>query len=353
MVSSNLEQYAIADFLDWHDKKQLKLNPDFQRQSVWPTAAKTYLVDTVLRRLPIPKVFMRTSIDIQTQRTYREVVDGQQRLRTLISFAEDGFALSARAKEFAGLRYSKMDDELKERFLSYRISVDQLINASDEDVLEIFARLNSYTVPVNSAELRHAKYQGEFKWTVHEAAIRWRDLWEKLGVVSARERVRLMSDSVMAEMFGVVLEGVTDGGQPKIDALYQKYDGKHFDKGRVEHVLEETLPLVLKDLAAPLVDTPLHSAPHFLMIFAALVHCIVGIPRGDLEQLPDSGDLAPIEEIVTNMYLLGSLVDQDEPTGSDAAKAFWRASKSSTQRISSRRVRFPIYLSAIQDRMEI
>src|SRR5207249_5123300 len=120
MVSSNLEQYTVADFSEWHEKKQLKLNPDFQRQSVWPTAAKAYLIDTVLRRLPIPKIFMRTSVDIQTQRSYREIVDGQQRLRTIIDFAEDRFTLTARAKEFAGLRYSTLTDDLKSVFLSYR-----------------------------------------------------------------------------------------------------------------------------------------------------------------------------------------------------------------------------------------
>jgi hypothetical protein len=90
-------------------------------------------------------------------------VDGQQRLRTIIDFAEDKFTLGVRAKEFQGLRYSSLSDELKERFLEYRISVDQLMDASDDSVLEIFARLNSYTVPVNAPELRHAKYQGDFR----------------------------------------------------------------------------------------------------------------------------------------------------------------------------------------------
>lgn len=353
MVSSNLEQYAIADFLEWHEKKQLKLNPHFQRQSVWHPTAKTYLIDTILRRLPIPKVFMRTSVDVQTQRTYREIVDGQQRLRTVIEFAEDKFALSTRAKEFKGLRYSGLEDEFKERFLSYPISVDQLVNASDDDVLEIFARLNSYTVPLNAPELRHAKYQGDFKWAVHEASNRWKFLWDDLHVVSPRDRVRLMSDSLMAEMFGVVLEGVRDGGQAKINALYDRYD-RGFDAERVDNALDQVLPLVADIFRPALVDTVLHRAPHFLMVFAAMTFVEVGIPKGSLEldQEPGRGIREPHRALV-NLHALGELIEEDEPTGSASARAFWRASKASTQRISSRRVRFPVYLAAIEDELEI
>ena len=352
MVSSNLEQYTVADFIDWNDKKQLKLNPDFQRQSVWPSAAKSYLIDTILRRLPMPKVFMRTSVDIETQRSYREIVDGQQRLRTILDFAADKFALTARAKEFQALRYSTLTDELKSVFLAYRISVDQLVNANDEDVLEIFARLNSYTVPVNQPELRHAKYQTEFKWAVHESAIRWRALWDDLKVVSARERVRLLGDSVMAEMFGIVLEGVRDGGQNKIDALYQR-QGDDFSRVTVERALEHVLPMVLDELRAPLVDTQLHNAPHFLMLFAALCHSVVGIPTGEVgPNLLIGRGLATTDVIVPALYRLGEMIGQDEPPAGDEARAFWRASRSSTQRIASRRVRLPVFLAAVQGRLQ-
>jgi hypothetical protein len=53
VATSNLEQYRVADILEWYEKKQLVLNPLFQRRSVWSAAAKTYLVDTLLRQLSI------------------------------------------------------------------------------------------------------------------------------------------------------------------------------------------------------------------------------------------------------------------------------------------------------------
>jgi hypothetical protein len=157
----------------------------------------------------------------------------------------------------------------------------------------------------------------------------------------------------MAEMFGIILEGVRDGGQAKIDALYQRYnDG--FDRPRVEGALGDVVPLICGELRAPLVDTPLHSAPHFLMVFAAVACATVGIPRGDLGG-PEGqdGGLAEPEVVLAELYELGRLIEQDDPSGSENARAFWRASRSSTQRIASRRTRFPMYLAAVRGQLAV
>ncbi len=349
MVTSNLEQYSIADFLEWHEKNQLRLNPDFQRQSVWPPAARAYLIDTILRRLPIPKIYTRTSVDITTKRSMREVVDGQQRLRAIIDFSEDKFSLGPRAKEFEGSRYSTLSDEAKESFLTYQIGVDQLINASDEDVLEVFARLNSYTVSVNDPELRHAKFQSDFKWAIHESANEWRTLWDDIKVISSRDRIRLVSDSVMAEMFGVLLEGVRDGGQAKITKMYERFEkGTIFDQFEVRHKLDKVLDLLTNVFAPALIDTPLHGSPHFLMVFAASAHALFDIPKGELDIMKQGGQgIVDEQRCIMNLYQLGQLIEADVPYGNDSARAFWKASKSSTQRIASRKIRFPVYLDAL------
>lgn len=350
-VSSDLQQYTVADFMEWSEKSQLKLNPDFQRGSVWPPAARTYLIDTILRRLPVPKIYVRTKVDLQTKRSFREVVDGQQRLRAILDFGNDKFALGPRAGEYAGKRYSDLPEEEQERFLGYSIAVDQLINASDADVLEVFSRLNSYTVPVNPPELRHAKYQGEFKWSVHEMSQRWSALWEKYRVVGARDAVRLLSDSITAEMFGIVIDGVRDGGQVKINALYERLD-KSYERGEPEVIVESTLGLLSNEYDEVLLSTPVSNAPHFLMLFAAAAHVLAGVPNGDLETLPPRGHLAPSEAVVEKLYEVANVIELDEPPAhaSAATRSFWTASRSSTQRIGSRRIRFPVYVAALQGR---
>lgn len=347
-MPSILEQYRISDFVDWDGDKRLVLNPDFQRGPVWTASARSYLIDTILRQLPIPKVFLRTSVDIRTKRSVREVVDGQQRLRAILDFANDRFVLSTRSEQFAGLRYSTLDPELQQIFLSYPIAVDQLLNATDDDVLEVFARLNSYSLPLNSPEKRHAKFQGNFKWAVRDASRRWAKLWDDYRIISVRNRVRMMDDSLVAEMFGILLEGVKDGGQPNIDKLYTRHD-KTFDvEGPVQEQLDAVLTYFDKNLGEDLEGTPLLSAPHFLMLFAALAHAFVSIPPGEMGDLmPKRSQEAPSDLAIAqgNLRQLAAVIDADGPV--PGFEEFYRASKSSTQRIASRRVRFPVFYRAL------
>jgi hypothetical protein len=292
-------------------------------------------------------VYLRTNIDITTKKTVREVVDGQQRLRAIIEFSEDKFVLSKRACELAGKRYSTLTDEEQETFLTYPIAVDQLVNATDDDVLEVFARLNSYTVTLNPPEKRHAKFQGDFKWAIRSASRKWARLWEKYKILTTRERVRMLDDSLTAEMVGVLLEGVTDGGQPKIDALYKKYDPS-FDAGVIDG-LNKCLTFFVKNLADSLLDTPLLNPPHLLMLFSGLAYILIGIPPGDLtaaEMGARPGFAKDLDLARDNLRVLGSIVDSPEvPAGPH--EAFWKASRGTTQRIASRRIRFPFYVRAL------
>lgn len=347
-MPSILEQYRISDFLEWNKEKRLEINPDFQRGSVWKPAARTFLIDTILRQLPVPKVYLRTKINVDTKKAVREIVDGQQRIRAILDFADDKLTLSKRANEFSGMRYSDLDEEQKTTFLSYPIAVDQLVNATIDDVLEVFSRLNSYTVSLNGPEKRHAKWQGEFKFTIRAASRRWGPFWKDYKVLSTHQRVRMLDDSLTAEMVGVLLDGVKDGGDPKIDALYKRYD-LAFDSASIVN-LDKILKYIVDNLAGALMDTPLLNPPHLLMLFSGLAYTMVGIPNGDLKPedlngLPTAifNDLDRVRE---NLFLLASLISADDEPD-EALAQFWRASQSSTQRIASRRVRFPFYVRAL------
>jgi len=65
--------YCIADFLEWNNNGLLELSPDFQRRTVWSEKAKSYLIDTIVRGRPIPKILI--SQKLKSSRTVRIVVD--------------------------------------------------------------------------------------------------------------------------------------------------------------------------------------------------------------------------------------------------------------------------------------
>ena len=74
----------ISDIVQWNEKGELELSPKYQRNNVWNDKAKAYLIDTIIRGLPIPPIFLRQRVDINTKSTSREIIDGQQRIRAIL-----------------------------------------------------------------------------------------------------------------------------------------------------------------------------------------------------------------------------------------------------------------------------
>ena len=78
MKNFDSRTYSINDFVEWETNEQLVLSPRFQRGQVWSDKARSFLMDTIVRGKPIPKVFIRQSINPQTKKSVREVVDGHR-----------------------------------------------------------------------------------------------------------------------------------------------------------------------------------------------------------------------------------------------------------------------------------
>ena len=134
MVSWNSSPHPISDIRDWSKAKRLELQPDFQRRGVWSAPARIMLMDTILRGIPMPKIFLANTI--LEGSTYRVVIDGQQRLTAILHFLQDRFALDNpyTGKE-KGKRFSELDQETQERFLSYQIDFNEAVNPSEEEAL--------------------------------------------------------------------------------------------------------------------------------------------------------------------------------------------------------------------------
>ena len=83
--------HPISDVRDWNDSCRLELRPDFQRNEVWSKAAQIMLIDTIIKGIPIPKVYIKSII--RDGNTYRVVIDGQQRLTAILKFVKNELAL--------------------------------------------------------------------------------------------------------------------------------------------------------------------------------------------------------------------------------------------------------------------
>src|ERR1700683_2974192 len=117
--------YSIRDFEEWSKHGDLVLQPKFQRREVWSDKARSYLMDTILRGKPIPKIYMRQDINPETRRVRREIVDGQQRLHTVLTFIKDGFKISkSHHEDFGGKSFSGLAPAIQRDILKYEFVVD-------------------------------------------------------------------------------------------------------------------------------------------------------------------------------------------------------------------------------------
>ncbi len=85
---SNFENFGW--FWDLHTRSLLELDPPYQRRSVWSQNYKDYFIDTVLNNYPCPAIFLFRDTSSEGVSKYG-VVDGKQRLTTMIEFVGNVF----------------------------------------------------------------------------------------------------------------------------------------------------------------------------------------------------------------------------------------------------------------------
>lgn len=200
---------------------QLKLAPEFQRNAVWPRAAKAYLIDTILTDRPMPLFFFQRGRSAQTGKPIYSVVDGQQRIRAVLEFIDNRFSLTeSKNKEFKGKRFSDLNSSLQEQILNYDLTVEEISGYSEEEIRDIFVRMNKYVVKLSQQELRHAREQGRFFDFIEELA--QLDFWNDEKVFTLHQQKRMRSAEFAAELTVLLIEGPQDK-KSSLDLYYGEY----------------------------------------------------------------------------------------------------------------------------------
>jgi len=300
MKNFDSRTYSINDFLEWSENDQLELAPKFQRKSVWTDKARSYLMDTIVEGKPIPKVFIRQKINPLTRKSVREVVDGQQRLRTILSFLKDGFVINKRHnKKYGGLYFSELtrvDDEIQTFILAYEISVDLLVNMSDPDVLDVFGRLNSYSVTLNEQEKLNANHFGPFKKLADTVAHSNNAFWTENRILSEQNVLRMMDVQMCADLLIAITDGIKSKKQ--ITKQYELYEADfEHDTDELESNFNDIILLIKKIFNGNLKTREFRRTHVFYSLFITLYHMQFGIENLVAPRIAiDEDDLSRISQ---------------------------------------------------------
>ena len=283
--------YRVSDFLSWQRAKTLVLSPSFQRRAVWKPGAKSYLIDTIVKGLPIPIIFLRDQrSDLASLEPKREVVDGQQRIRTLITYIEpsllddytparDDFHVQAvHNRQLANRPFHQLSPDLQQRILDYQFSVHVLSpGVDDREVLSIFARMNSTGVKLNPQELRNADYFGEFKTSMYEIASIHLPRWREWSIFNEDEIARMQEVELTSEFAILILNGLTGKSKDALDNIYRDKDEQYIERQEVERRFNVVMDTIDDKLGSKIKFQPFSRRTLFYSLFAFLYEVQFGL----------------------------------------------------------------------------
>jgi len=222
-------------FLDLKRTNQLDLDPPYQRKSVWTPKDRRYFLDTIFRNYPCPPLFLHKTTDDKGFTVYH-VVDGKQRLETVLDFSKDKFSIDETYGDIAfnGKKFSELTKEQKRVFWDYIFPIIYLDISDGEEVNNIFDRVNRNAKNLKPQELRHARFTGWFISFVEKEAEK--EFWEKVKI-STKARIKRMDNiQFISELLLIILENEIVGfNQYYLDEKTAKYD----DIDEAESVIDE------------------------------------------------------------------------------------------------------------------
>jgi len=312
----------------------LELSPKFQRRRVWTTKAKSYLLDSVVRGKPTPKILIREHLNPKTRKTTREVVDGQQRLRAIFEYIEDGFRISRTHNgEYGGLYFSDLPSDVQTSILAYQIATDCLHNINDPEVRDIFARLNTYGVKLNKIELLHAEFFGAFRTTAFGLGNEFETFWLENKILSEASISRMLDAELSAELLIAMADGIQD--KNRLSQYFKRWDDTFPRHSNLEKQFRSTLDTIGVVFPDGLAPHEFRRPPLFYSLFCAVAHMKFGLPGLRSKRARISP--AKAARVMNQLAEVDSIWSTEGHTESE--KAFLNAAKRATTHRPERELR--------------
>jgi hypothetical protein len=271
----------ISWFRDRYRDGALILKPPYQRKPVWVAKQKSSLIESILLHLPVPEIYIQKITEADGATTFG-IVDGQQRIRTILQFIgsetdpeeqdHNRFALVAvpATSVWFNKSFTDLTDDQKKRFYSYDLAVRYLNTDNDDDVRDVFRRLNKFLLPLRPQELRNATYSGPFITLANKLAED--EYWAENRIVTP-EAIRRMSDvEFMSELLIGIKHGPQGGSEAVINsyyALYEDYPDEFPEQRDVQDTFKQTMR-VIQQLLPDIKSTRWSNKTDFYTLFVAL-----------------------------------------------------------------------------------
>jgi len=236
-----MTEQRISWFNERYIEKSLNLNPKYQRKPVWSVRTKQYLIDTILRELPIPEIFMQVKTSSEGKSEYI-ITDGQQRIRAILEYISGEFEINEEDNsEYDGSYFKDLPTPVQQNFWSYIISVREL-KSDDDEIRAIFQRMNKNVYPLTKQEIRNATYLGHFINLMNQLA-EDQEFFSENGIFTPNDIRRMKDAEFISELFISMMHGLQDKNDG-LDNYYKIYDDSWVNKEEVKREYNKIINLI-------------------------------------------------------------------------------------------------------------
>ena len=202
---------SVRKLVELFEQGDLELTPQFQRNSVWKKKDRSLLIESLLLGMPVPAIFLYERR--VGSRTKFDVIDGKQRLETILAFVgvyNDlvGEPLEVRISRNPGSsgpapwRYGDLKASEQKRFGAFQV---QVVTVSPDgglgEVIDLFVRLNSTGKRLTGMERRKAQFfESNTLNLIQNYAIDFLPMYKDLGVVSDTDAERMVHIELTLEL---------------------------------------------------------------------------------------------------------------------------------------------------------
>ncbi len=233
-------------------RSKIDLSPEYQRGKVWSKEKQQLLLDSIYRKMHVPQVYFR-ALDNQ----YYECVDGQQRLNAIFDFFDNKVNLSKKCTpEYGGKYFDELPQEVKDIFEDHEIIVVELNNCSDEDIREMFDRLQR-GMPLTAGERLNAKIGN-----LHDfiSDISKHNFFRNANIRDYRGAFH----QICAQITALELLGINDVKFRNLEIIYDKNKNIELESKELQHIKRV---LNYLDKAFPSKTPELHSRAGIVSLY--------------------------------------------------------------------------------------
>lgn len=315
------ELRSCADLFRMYDKGMLDISPDFQRDSVWKSAAQTRFIDSLIKQLPIPS--MCFSLDYKTQKW--QVIDGLQRMSAIIRFMGDKewrlSDLEDIDKKLAGTKVSSLKNEDSANHVLYQrlenltlpitvLRCDHTKKSHMEYLFTIFHRLNTGGMRLNNQEIRNCIFSGSFNTLLKD--LNESTEWRRINRLGDKDDQRFKHVEIILRFFAFTDE------MDAYKGILSKFLNEYMRKNRSpsedfllskRSIFNRTINLIEKNIFQDEDRFGSSTLEALLIGVAKNIDHLEGLENGNIREKYEE---LRIDESLSSSYLSGGVAKKDK-----------------------------------------